>query len=201
MTTAQIQAAIRQAALANGVDPALALAVAQRESNFKPNATGAAGEVGVFQLTAAAAQDVGVNRYDPAGNILGGVLYLKRMLELSGGDEWLAVAAYNAGWSNASRGVIPASTQNYVAGVLATESIYASQIGGQPLDQVAVIPAPYLPQTGPEEIPYYADYVPDYAAESTTGLLGQETSQPSWSPAVILGLVAVGILGAVVLTQ
>jgi soluble lytic murein transglycosylase-like protein len=130
-TTAQIQSMIRQTALAYGVDPNLALAVAQRESGLDPNARGAAGEQGVFQLTAAAAQDVGANRNTLEGNIQGGVAYLKRMLDQFG-DTATAVAAYNAGAGNVSQGVIPASTQDYVADVLAAAGYPTTYAGEVP---------------------------------------------------------------------
>jgi soluble lytic murein transglycosylase-like protein len=115
---------IRETAREYGVDPALALAVAQRESSLNPYARGQANELGLFQLTAAAAQDVGVDRTTIQGNITGGVLYLRRMLDQFG-DESLALAAYNAGPGNVSRGVIPASTWQYVADIEALKVGYA----------------------------------------------------------------------------
>lgn len=126
-TTAQIQSMIRQTALAYGVDPNLALAVAQRESGLDPNARGSAGEVGIFQLGAAAAQDVGANRNTLEGNITGGVAYLKRMLDQFG-DPAAAVAAYNAGAGNVSQGMIPLSTQGYVADVLASAGYSTAEV-------------------------------------------------------------------------
>ena len=116
-TISQIESMIRSTAVSYGVDPSLAVALASRESGLNPYATGSAGEVGVFQLTAAAAQDVGVNRNTLEGNIQGGVLYLRRMLTQFQ-DPYLAVAAYNAGPGNVSRGVIPASTRAYALDVL-----------------------------------------------------------------------------------
>lgn len=41
---------IREAALEHGIDPDLALAIAEVESKFNPNAVGALGEIGIFQL-------------------------------------------------------------------------------------------------------------------------------------------------------
>lgn len=41
---------ITQTAIAQGLDPAVALAIAEVESNFNPKATGKAGEIGLFQL-------------------------------------------------------------------------------------------------------------------------------------------------------
>lgn len=116
-TAAEIESLIRSTAANYGVDPNLAVALARRESSLSPYAVGSAGEVGVFQLTAGAAQDVGANRNTLEGNIQGGVLYLRRMLNQFQ-DPYLAVAAYNAGPGNVSRGVIPTSTQAYASDVL-----------------------------------------------------------------------------------
>jgi soluble lytic murein transglycosylase-like protein len=123
-STYEIRSMIQQTAQQYGVDPNLALAVAQRESSLNPYAQGPAGELGLFQLTPAAAQDVGVDRTTIQGNITGGVLYLRRMLDQFG-DEATALAAYNAGPGNVSRGVIPASTRQYVADIEALKAGYA----------------------------------------------------------------------------
>lgn len=82
-----IQSQIIAAANAAGIDPNVALAVAQHESGFNPNASAAtsgvcpAGKVctaaGVFQLTAATQKTLGVtNPYDPTQNINAGVSLL-----------------------------------------------------------------------------------------------------------------------------
>ncbi len=64
-----------------GVDPALALAVAYHEGGFNPNARGLDGEIGTFQLMAATAANLGVtDRSDPDQNIFGGVTYLRQQI-------------------------------------------------------------------------------------------------------------------------
>jgi soluble lytic murein transglycosylase-like protein len=100
-----------------GVDPALALAVAQQGSGFDQSARGNAGEVGVFQLMPATASDLGVNPYDLSQNVDGGVLYLARQLATFG-DTQTALAAYNAGPGNVSRGTIPERAWDYAVSVL-----------------------------------------------------------------------------------
>lgn len=102
-------------AMAQGVPPDLALAVARRESGYNQGARGAAGEVGVFQLMPGTAGDLGVNPYDLSDNIRGGVSYLRQQFDRFG-DWATALAAYNAGPGRAHNP--PSSTRGYVADIL-----------------------------------------------------------------------------------
>lgn len=108
-----------------GVDPRLALAVAWQESHYDPNARGAAGEIGVFQLLPATAAQLGVDPYDAAQNIAGGVRYLRTQIDAFG-DLAAALAAYNWGpgnvarWGAAWAQHAPASTRAYVQAILGT---------------------------------------------------------------------------------
>lgn len=80
-----------------GVDPQLALAVAKVESGFSQAAKGSSGEIGVMQLMPATAKSLGVNPKSLDENILGGVTYLKQMLDVTGGDVRKALVGYNGG--------------------------------------------------------------------------------------------------------
>ncbi len=97
---------IRQFSEEMGVDKYLVVSLIKAESNFNPDAVSSAKAKGVMQLTDETAQfcaeklGITLNEgdiYKSEINIRLGVYYLKRMLELFGGDEDLAVAAYNAG--------------------------------------------------------------------------------------------------------
>ena len=103
------------------VDPRLAAAVAQVESNGRKEAVSSAGAIGVMQLMPGTAQSLGVDPYDKQQNIEGGVKYLRQLLDTFGGDVAKAVAAYNAGPQAVKNynGIPPyGETQNYVNKVL-----------------------------------------------------------------------------------
>lgn len=109
------------AANAYALDPRLIEAVAWRESRFRPEARSGKGAIGVMQLMPGTARDLGVDPFDPAQNIRGGAMYLRRMLSEFGGDVRLALAAYNAGPAAVRKhgGVPPyAETQAYVTSIL-----------------------------------------------------------------------------------
>jgi soluble lytic murein transglycosylase-like protein len=96
--SALYDAAIEEHAAANRVRPELVRAVIQVESAFNPRARSHKGAMGLMQLMPATAADLGVtNAYDPEQNIRGGVAYLRQLLDKFGGNEELALAAYNAG--------------------------------------------------------------------------------------------------------
>jgi soluble lytic murein transglycosylase-like protein len=103
------------------LDPKLVEAVAWRESRFRLDARSDKGAIGVMQLMPGTARDLGVDPFDPAQNIRGGAMYLRRMLSEFGGDVRLALAAYNAGPAAVRKhgGVPPyAETQAYVTSIL-----------------------------------------------------------------------------------
>lgn len=126
--TTDIQALITKAAQTGGIDPTLALAVAQHESGFSQAAVGSSGEQGVFQILPSTAQDLGINPADLQQNIAGGTALLSHLLEEFGGDEGKALAAYNCGATCVHNAIarggsnwywyIPKSTYAYVTSIL-----------------------------------------------------------------------------------
>lgn len=96
--SARYDSAIEEHAANHRVRPELVRAVIQVESGFNPRATSHKGAMGLMQLMPGTAADLGVvNPYNPEENIRGGVAYLRQLLDKFGGNEELALAAYNAG--------------------------------------------------------------------------------------------------------
>lgn len=85
-----------------GVASNLAHAVVRVESNFRANARGAAGEIGLMQLKPATARMMGYRGstkglYHPETNIKFGMKYLAKAQKLGGGSICRTILKYNAG--------------------------------------------------------------------------------------------------------
>jgi soluble lytic murein transglycosylase-like protein len=113
---------IREAAGANGVDPALLMAMVWAETALGPRATWLATSGGPIRLTPAMARELGVtDPLDPAQSLRGAARHLRRQVDAFRGDLPLAVAAFIAGPSAVLRhdGVPPYSwSRTYVASVI-----------------------------------------------------------------------------------
>jgi soluble lytic murein transglycosylase len=107
---------ILEAGTTYGVDPRLIAAVIWVESRFRVDRVGQAGEIGLMQVTPAAAQEWATEEgkalftvldlFEPAVNIRAGTWYLGRALQRWGDRPDplpFALAEYNAGRSNALR--------------------------------------------------------------------------------------------------
>ena len=135
-TTINLRDLITQEAQAQGVDPSIALAVAQTESGTKQwtaagnLVTSSTGALGVFQLEPSTAAGLGVDPTDVNQNIQGGITYLKQ-LYAQYGDWNTALAAYNWGPGNVNNvlsgiGAIPGEVVNYVKKVLGIGQTYST---------------------------------------------------------------------------
>ncbi|SRR6266568_1243038 len=129
--------AIIAASIDRGIDPAIPLAVATRESGvqqFRPDGSivvGKAGEIGIFQVKPSSAP--GVDLRDPQANINAGVSMLASLHRQFRG--WpLALAAYNWGEHNVRQAMagiktVPASVTSYVTAVLGPGQLSVSPAG------------------------------------------------------------------------
>jgi len=121
-------------AMLQGVDPALALAVAQVESNFDPNVVSHKGARGVMQIMPKTARDeFGINPtllFDARTNIRTGVTFLKQLQNRYGNVEY-ALSHYNGGSRvtrpDGSYQVIPV-TRGYVDKVLSKMKTYQKYV-------------------------------------------------------------------------
>jgi soluble lytic murein transglycosylase-like protein len=110
--------AITDAAERYGVSPDLIRSIMGVESSGNPDASGAAGEVGLMQVMPSTAQGVDPSvtpaaLWDPVTNIDIGVHYLADQLRRYGGNVAQAVSAYNAGHATDAN-------QSYVDKVIGT---------------------------------------------------------------------------------
>ena len=134
---------IRQQAQEKDVPPDLIAAVIYRESKFRDQ-TSQAGARGLMQVTPETARGIAAQTKgtefeeedlsDPDVNIRYGTHYLRELLDMYGGNEVAALAAYNAGpsnadaWGGAGLGVEDIQfpdTREYVEDVLDKRGEYA----------------------------------------------------------------------------
>jgi len=145
---------IRQQAADKGLDPALIAGVIYTESRFRDQ-TSHAGAKGLMQLLPSTADDIarksGGTAFvqgdlaDPQVNISYGSFYLRYLLTRYGGNEVLAIAAYNAGEGKVDEWIFEArhrgeefdhtrhipfpETRHYVEDVLEMRGRYREQYG------------------------------------------------------------------------
>lgn len=109
-----IQSMIVRIAKEEGVDPALALSIAQIESGFNPNAVGDNGNsFGLFQIHRPSHPDY-KGGTDPESNTRYALRMFKGLLDRNGGSVNKAIWAYNAGQGNLNKGILPSTTKDYI---------------------------------------------------------------------------------------
>ncbi len=127
---AEMQRLVRDTAVAMGVDPALALAIAYQESGFDQSAVSPANAIGTMQVIpssgAWASELVGrdLNLLDPHDNVTAGVAILRQLVK-SAPDLPTAIAGYYQGLAGVrAHGMYP-DTRRYVANVQTLMSRFA----------------------------------------------------------------------------
>ena len=117
---------IQSIAAAHGVPSSLAAAIAWQESGFNNSMVSSANARGVMQVMPGTWDYIQANlanrKLDPnsaTDNVHAGVLYLKRLLADTGGDETAAIAGYYQGLGSVRRIGLYDDTKQYVANVQA----------------------------------------------------------------------------------
>lgn len=114
-----MQAMIVGIAKEEGVDPAIMLSIAQQESGFNPNAVGDGGKsFGLFQIHSSSHPDY-KGGTDPEANARYATRLFKGLLKQNNGSVNRALWAYNAGQGNVNKGILPASTRQYINNIAA----------------------------------------------------------------------------------
>ena len=95
------------------LEPALVYAVIKQESGFDPKCVSNAGAIGLMQIMPDtgewAAKELGTNKFstqdllEPEKNLRIGTWYLNYLKRYFNGNDYLALASYNAGHRNVSR--------------------------------------------------------------------------------------------------
>jgi LysM repeat protein len=121
---------VQTIAAQHGVSPSLAAAIAWQESGFNNGMVSGANARGVMQVmpgtwdfvqhNLAAGQQL--NASSAADNVSAGVMYLRHLLDESGGDERAAIAGYYQGLSSVRNRGMFEDTKRYVANVQALRS-------------------------------------------------------------------------------
>lgn len=124
VNTADMKRLIIKIASEEGINPAIALAIAEQESGFNPNARNKSSRedsLGMFQINTKAHPDY-KGGYNPEANTRYAVRMIKNLLQKTNGNIPQAMAAYNGGWG----GKNSTQAQNYAKQAFGRISKYAS---------------------------------------------------------------------------
>ena len=116
-----IPAYVQSAARKSGLPPPLIAAVIHVESRGKENLVSSAGAVGLMQLTKNTAKMLHVNPWNPKQNIVGGALYLAKLIRQFSSIE-KALIAYNEGPTALAQGKVYTQSVTYAKNVIRYES-------------------------------------------------------------------------------
>ncbi|MBO0719224.1 MAG: lytic transglycosylase domain-containing protein [Blastocatellia bacterium] len=126
MTTDEITQLIQQYANDCGIDPGIAVAQAQKESQLNPNAFNpndpGGGAKGLMQFTSPAWAQWGAGSFDNAFDIYANLnawcAYMQWLLARYNGDYTKALQAYNGGPRGVDNGIVSPAAQAYAAAIV-----------------------------------------------------------------------------------
>ena len=116
-----IPAYIKLAAKKSGLPPRLIKAVIHIESRGHEHIVSSAGAVGLMQLEPTTAKILGVNPWNPKENVVGGALYLAKLVKRFGNVKD-ALISYNEGETALMQGKIYPAADKYAVEVIRYES-------------------------------------------------------------------------------
>lgn len=126
---AEMQSLVRQTAIDMGVDPALALGIAMKESAFKHDSVSPANAIGTMQVIPSsgewASDLVGrqLNLLNPKDNVVAGVAIIRQLVRTAPSLD-VAIASYYQGYGSVTRNGMFSDTKQYVAGVKANMATF-----------------------------------------------------------------------------
>jgi soluble lytic murein transglycosylase-like protein len=131
------QSLIKMAADESKVSADLIAAIIYQESRYNPNAVSPKGARGLGQFMPGTAADLGVDPSNVQSSIFGVGKYVRRLKDMFGGDDQLALLAYNWGpgnvknWlaSGADPSRVPGESSKYVSSILGPAVRGGSVIG------------------------------------------------------------------------
>nr|DAP90274.1 MAG TPA: Transglycosylase SLT domain [Herelleviridae sp.] len=124
VNTADMKRLIIKIASEEGINPAIALAIAEQESGFNPNARNKSSRedsMGMFQINTKAHPDY-KGGFNPEANTRYAIRMIKNLLQKTNGNIPQAMAAYNGGWG----GKNSTQAQNYAKQAFGRIGKYAS---------------------------------------------------------------------------
>ena len=116
-----LPAYIKKAARISGLPTKLIAAVVHVESRGKENAVSSAGAIGLTQLEPSTAKMLHVNPWNPKQNVVGGAVYLAKLVRRFGG-LWRGLEAYNEGPTAVANGYVCRQAVDYATKVIRYES-------------------------------------------------------------------------------
>lgn len=128
-TASQMQDMVTRTANSMGVDPSLALAIAQQESGFNHQSVSPANAIGTMQVIPAAGEWASglvggkLNLLVPQDNVTAGIAIIRALVK-DAPNEDLAIAGYYQGQYSVSVNGMFSDTLNYVAGVQAKRNSF-----------------------------------------------------------------------------
>ena len=128
-----------------GVSPSLAAAIAWQESGFNNAMVSSANARGVMQVMPGTwdyvQQNLAQRQLDPnsaTDNVHAGVIYLRRLLDETGGDEGTAIAGYYQGLGSVRERGLYDDTSRYVENVQALRGRFGASACGEPKEGLSL---------------------------------------------------------------